>query len=216
MISNTIKELNKNGFIEIENFVSDKTFNQFKKDTNDYLSNSINKNFYLTDNDLDNTIFNQYYNDQEVIRLVDEIFKEKKFNYKIDECYRVFRALVGKGSDLQNKKLHFDSYYLTLMFPIRIPKYKDGENGDFYILPNIRKTFKNKYLNLLIKFIFQNKVSFLFYKSKIFDKIFKPIKIIPKEKSIIIFWGYKSLHGSGILGKNRERVTLLYHFKKMK
>ena len=59
------------------------------KDTNDYLSNSINKNFYLTDNDLDNTIFNQYYNDQEVIRLVDEIFKEKKFNYKIDECYRV-------------------------------------------------------------------------------------------------------------------------------
>ena len=84
MISNTIKELNKNGFIEIENFVSDKTFNQFKKDTDNYLSNSRNKNFYLTDNDLDNTIFNQYYNDQNVTRLVDEIFKERKLNYKIE------------------------------------------------------------------------------------------------------------------------------------
>ena len=46
-----------------------------------------------------------------------------------------FRALVGKGSDLQNKKLHFDSYYLTLMFPIRIPKYKDGKMEIFIFCP---------------------------------------------------------------------------------
>jgi len=216
MVSNISKQLNKNGYIVIENFLSDETFNQFKNDTNNYLSNTRNRNFKLTDNDLDNTIFNQYYNDQKITSLVEKIFKEENLNYKMEECYRVFRALIGRESNLQNKKFHFDSYYLTLMLPIKIPRYEDGENGDFYIIPNIRKTFKNRYLNLLIKFFFQNKLSFLFYKSLIFDKIFKPIKITLKEKSLIIFWGYKSLHGSGVLGKNRERVTLLYHFNKMK
>jgi hypothetical protein len=216
MYSQNIKQLNEAGYLVINDFISDEIFNQFKIDTNKYLENSKNKNFKLTDYELNDSIFNKYYVDSKITNLVNNIFKVTNINFKNEKCYRVFRALVGKESNIQNKKYHFDSYYLTLLFPIIIPKHQDTKNGDFYIIPNIRKIYKNFILNLLVKFLFQNKISYLLYKTKLFDKIFKPIKIIPKEKSVIIFWGYKSLHGSGDLGINRKRITLLYHFKKMK
>lgn len=216
MDSQNIKQLNEAGYLVINDFISDEIFNQFKIDTNKYLENSKNKNFNLTDHDLNESIFNKYYLDSKITNLVNNIFKVTNIDFDNEECYRVFRALVGEESNKQNKKYHFDSYYLTILFPIIIPNNKDTKNGDFFIIPNIRKIYKNFFLNLLVKFLFQNKISYLLYKSKLFDRLFKPIKIIPKEKSVIIFWGYKSLHGSGDLGENRKRVTVLYHFKKMK
>ncbi len=212
----SIKRLNEEGYFVINDFISDEIYNQFKIDTNQYLESSKNKNFKLTDYDLNESIFNKYFLDSEITQLVSNIFKLTNIEYKNEECFRVLRSLIGQESNMQNKKYHFDSYYLTLLFPIMIPKYPDTKNGDFYIIPNVRKIFKNSFLNLFVKFLFQNKISYLLYKSKLFDKMFKPIKIIPKEKSVIIFWGYKSLHGSADLGKDRKRVTLLYHFKKMK
>ena len=170
----------------------------------------------LTDEDLDHEGLKKFFNNVNFINLIKSFFKYENLDFSLNDNYRVLRVLNGPGSNTDNQNLHFDGYYLTLMLPIHIPNENDNFNGDFMIIPNIRPVFKSKILNLVLKVIAQNKLSKIFFKTKIFKIIFKPIKIIPKPGSLIIFRGFSSLHGSGILKSNRKRATLLFHLKKMK
>ena len=46
------------------------------------------------------------------------------------------------------------------MFPFSIPKYQNEKYLDFHIIPNIRRVYKNKFVNLIIKFLFKIKLVF--------------------------------------------------------
>ena len=187
-----IEDINDKGIIVINNIFDNDEFSKINSEINKLIQNKRSKNGKIV--------------------LIDDDLKESL----LFELYKVLRVLTGNNSDNDNQNYHFDGYYLTAMLPILIPKEKDNFNGDFLIVPNIRHVYKNKKINLLIKYFFQNKIAKIFYKTIFFNKIFKPIKISPQENSLILFKGFESLHGSEMLGKNRTRITLLYHFNKMK
>ena len=213
---NLISDIDTKGYIEIQNFLNEKTSKLFKDDLENILKKDNNKKFALTDGQLKNFHFYDYCDEKKFLELVGEIFKYDKKKFQYQDNYKVLRILNGKDSNTDNNNLHFDGYHLTLMLPLVIPSNNGEGNGDFFIIPNIRPYFNLNIFNLLFKFIFQNKIIKFFYKTKFFHSLLKPIRIIPKVNSLIIFRGFASLHGSGKLDANKTRVTLLYHYLKLK
>ena len=214
--SYNLSDLDTRGFLEINDFLDSETINNFKKCLDNLYDINGNRNFVLTDDKLNKYIFGDYYKNNKFKEVISKVFLHEKIKFSYEDNYKVLRVLNGKESNADNQNYHFDGYYLTAMLPLEIPTGNEGKNGDFILVPNIRKIFKNKNINLIIKYIFQNKLIKLLYKNKIFLGFFKPKRIIPKAGSLIIFRGFASLHGSEILGPNKKRVTLLYHFHKMK
>tara|TARA_Y100001970_G_scaffold288620_1_gene416462 strand:- start:48 stop:707 length:660 start_codon:yes stop_codon:yes gene_type:complete len=213
-----IEDINDKGIIVINNIFDNDEFSKINSEINKLIQNKRSKNgkIVLIDDDLKESLLFELYKKNKIKTVVNEIFNHNKLQLDIEDNYKVLRVLTGNNSDNDNQNYHFDGYYLTAMLPILIPKEKDNFNGDFLIAPNIRHVYKHKKINLLIKYFFQNKIAKIFYKTIFFNKIFKPIKISPQENSLILFKGFESLHGSEMLGKNRTRITLLYHFNKMK
>lgn len=208
-----ISDIDTKGFIYVKNFIDEGNLLNLKNQLDKFLPSK--NNFNKIDNELENTLFFDFHNQEEIKNIVKKIFNKDSISYSHEDCYKVLRVLTGNNSDSQNKNLHFDSYYLTLMFSIKMPENIDENNGSFLIIPNVRIIFKYKILNNLIKFIFQNRVSKFLYRFNLFDSVSNIKNIKPEEGSLLIFRGAKSLHGSGNLLKNTKRVTMLYHFKKM-
>jgi len=207
--------LNKIGYIEIDNFLDESKYNSFKNAVDKIIQSNPDKHIVRTDSSINSKILEGFINDEIVTTFVKDLFEYDKVNYDINDTFKVLRILNGKETGSGNDNYHFDGYYLTLFFPIYVPK-TEGNNGSFNIFPNIRPIIDIKLFDFFIKFIFQNKLTKKFYKSSFFKKRFKPIIIEPKEKSVIVFRGFKSLHGSGRMDSFKKRVSLLYHFKKMK
>ena len=211
-----IDDLNSKGFIEIKNFFDESLKNEILKEVEEIIEIGRDHNLVLTDSKLNNYTLGNLDQKESFKNIIEKIFEFENLKFEYKDKYRVLRILNGKESDSDNKNFHFDGYHLTCMFPLIIPHGKEKDNGNFFLIPNLRKIFKNKILNLTVKFLYQNKLAKLFYKTSLFTFFFKPLEIKPLPDSLFIFRGFNSLHGSGNLGKNKKRVTLLYHFLKLK
>lgn len=211
-----ISDIDSKGYIIIKNFFSANEIQTINKELSSFFDKHGHKKIALTDSQVDEFTFGNLNSNLKFKEIIKEFFDyENEKNYEND-LFRVLRVLSGKTSGTDNQNYHFDGYHLTAMFPLIMPSDNDNKNGDFMLVPNIRKVFGSKLMNNFVKFIFQNKLTKLFYKTNFFNYIFRPIKIIPEVNSLILFRGFTSLHGSGILGSNKTRVTLLYHYKKLK
>lgn len=211
-----LADINTKGYIEIENFFNVKNFEKLQNKVNKLIEKKPNTNFTLTDLQLDNENIVQFEDIPGFRELIENFYKFENKKLNFNDCYKVLRVLKGNDSNKDNSNFHFDGFYLTAMFPIIIPQNNSGDNGDFVIVPNIRRIYKSKLINNLIKAIFQNFLIKIFYKTKLFNYFFNAKVIRPKEGSLILFRGFQSLHGSAKLEKNRTRATLLYHISNMK
>ncbi len=109
-------------------------------------------------------------------------------------------------------KYHFDAYDLTLLMPVITPNEKGRDCGDLVVFPNTRNFSKNLPKNILMKFIYQNKIIRLFATQSWFKKLFKGVTIKVKPGNAYIFYGFRTYHGNQEIDDNLIRSTALFHY----
>ena len=124
--------------------------------------------------------------------------------------YQILRCLTGKGAARHSLIFHYDSYLITALVPVTIPKA--GMRGDFLLFPNTRKVRSYYAINLLDKFLLDNKLtqSVLRKLAKSGKASLTRIEMIPGN--LYLFWGYRSIHTNEPCDQEAVRATALFHF----
>jgi hypothetical protein len=78
--------------------------------------------------------------------------------------------------------------------------------------PNLRKVRSAYSLNLIDKFIFDNKLSQLIFKWVARSKLEAFFQLKLEPGSLYLFWGYRSLHANEVCDVQNIRATALLHF----
>lgn len=124
--------------------------------------------------------------------------------------YQVLRCISGQTGLHQAYFFHYDSYVVTALLPIIIPK--EGRTGDLVMKPNTRRVRSSYLYNLFDKIIVDNKIVQKLFKYQAIDRRggFKNVRIVPGN--LYLFWGYRSLHANEPCDPEKIRATALFHF----
>jgi hypothetical protein len=124
--------------------------------------------------------------------------------------YQVLRCLTGSSGRENSMVFHFDSYILTLLLPIEVPRGKDS--GELIMLPNIRAIRRWYLSNLIDKILLDNRVSqrVLRAMAKSHPQRFVRISLVPGN--LYFFWGYRSIHTNAPCDADKIRATALFHY----
>lgn len=126
------------------------------------------------------------------------------------EFYQILRCLTGKGAAQNSLIFHYDSYLITGLIPVTIPK--SGMRGDFLLFANTRKVRSYYARNLLDKILLDNKLTqaVLRRRARSKDRSLTRIEMIPGN--LYLFWGYRSIHTNEPCDPDAVRATALFHF----
>jgi len=124
--------------------------------------------------------------------------------------YQILRCLTGKGSASHSLIFHYDSYLITALIPVTIPK--SGLRGDFLLIPNSRKVRSSYIRNLVDKILLDNRLTqaLLKKRAKMGERSITRIEMIPGN--LYLFWGYRSVHTNEPCDPQSVRATALFHF----
>ena len=127
-----------------------------------------------------------------------------------EEFYQVLRCLAGKSGQKNSLIFHYDSYVVTALVPILIPK--DGLGGDVLMYPNTRR-IRNAYLfNAIDKVLLDNPVTQRVLRACIDRKGISPLRIKVMPGNIYLFWGYRSIHTNEPCDADTIRATAVFHY----
>jgi hypothetical protein len=124
--------------------------------------------------------------------------------------YQILRCLTGSSGRDHSMVFHFDSYVLTLLLPIEVPRGK--ESGELIVLPNIRQIRRWYASNLIDKILLDNRVAqrVLHVMAKSHPERFVRIPLVPGN--LYFFWGYRSIHTNAPCDADKIRGTALFHY----
>jgi hypothetical protein len=145
------------------------------------------------------------------VRLMHDLYRCSTGNTPIEEeFYQVLRCLAGKSGRKNSLIFHYDSYVVTALVPILIPK--DGRTGDLLMYPNTRR-IRNAYLfNAIDKILIDNPATQRVLRACIDKKRFSPVRIKMMPGNIYLFWGYRSIHANEACDVDKVRATALFHY----
>ena len=140
----------KKGFLQIENFFSDKQFNILREFVDNKINHNKHKSFFLTSKT--NSELDNFFQNNKVIRdKIETVIKKFNFVNENNDSFHSYKALrVIKNNRIkkQVRDFHFDSHILTILIPIYIPNRKKSENGHLMMSPKLRQQTKNIFLNM--------------------------------------------------------------------
>jgi hypothetical protein len=124
--------------------------------------------------------------------------------------YQVLRCISGQTGLHQAYFFHYDSYVVTALLPIIIPK--EGQTGDLVMKPNTRRIRSSYLYNLFDKIIVDNKIVQKLFKHQAIEGRcgFNKIRVVPGN--LYLFWGYRSLHANEPCDPETIRATAIFHF----
>ncbi len=155
---------------------------------------------------------------------LDELYYTPAFNNLIKTIYKlgtgktppeqellhVLRCLAGQTGQKHAWMFHYDSYVVTALVPIVIPK--EGRSGDLLMFPNTR-TIRTAYLlNALDKVALDNKLTQKLLRRTVERNPDKPVRIKMQPGNLYVFWGYRSIHTNEPCDPENVRATALYHY----
>ena len=128
----------------------------------------------------------------------------------MQSVYQVLRCLTGETGLKHAYFFHYDSYVVTALLPIIIPK--EGRTGNLVMKPNHRNVRSSYFANLVDKILVDNPVSQKIFRcqSEAGRGGFVKVRIVPG--SLYLFWGYRSLHANEPCDPTKIRATALFHF----
>ncbi len=153
----------------------------------------------------------------EIKKLIKSI-KEKipaNINYDFSSFYCIHRLIDSSNKNVETFLSHYDSYFLTIVFPINVDS---SWGGELYLLPLNRK----RPTNFLNDFLGKLQTLFLRKKSKVLKKIEeKEALVIDFQDSIpVSFLGDTCMHGNMPFNNtkflNGTRSTVLFHIGRPK
>ena len=202
----------KNLDLEIENFFNNNIRPLEKKTKIDEYGNRC---FSIADNEIQNNPFDKIKKSKEFIDMYKKILAYNNIETNTDlDIHNVIS--YQKNEKNLNKtissKLHFDAFYLTII--ITIKKSNDdlsGSTGSLILYPNLRKKSKSSINNYLFKFIFQNLIARWILNFSFFKKKLRATTISVGNNKVILFYGYRSLHGNEALKNSNLKVNAIFH-----
>ncbi len=124
------------------------------------------------------------------------------------DLYHVVRLVKGSTGRKVAGVFHYDSFTLTIVLPIVVPK--DGSGG-LLILGNTRRIRKWYIFNLLDKMIVLNRFTqkWLYWRSRRKGRL---MRLALKPGNLYVFWGYRTLHAQEPTDPNDLRATAIFHY----
>lgn len=199
-------DIEKNSYAKVDNFLNVNIFEDIKEFLKKQ-SSRLNKNNFSVDNTnklhpLENILANENFK---------QIYSGLLKKAGIINCNETYYVMgLREGKNIKKTVLyHFDAYYLTILFPILIPKNEN--NGKLHIFPRWRKIQKYEIFNFFQKFFIQNPITRKIINLRVVKKILRMKEINLDPNFIYFFEGYRSIHGVGKHSK-KLRSTAVFHF----
>ena len=223
-LNDICEKLEKNGYclidkfwdkkldLEIENFFNHNIKPLEKKTKIDEYGNRC---FSIADNEIKNNPFNKIKELKEFKNIYKKILKYNNIEINDDlDIHNVISYQKNEKNLNQNlsSKLHFDAFYLTIIITIKksVNDLK-GSTGSLILYPNIRKKSSNSINNYLIKMMFQNLFTRWILNLSFFKKKLKATTISGQNNKVLLFYGYRSLHGNEALKNSNLKVNAIFH-----
>jgi hypothetical protein len=210
-----VKKFQKFGHCEIKSFLTSKELKTLRFFVQQNLKENNDKTFFLSSRS-NKKILNFFTKNKSIHlklkKLIYNFCKNLEIQYsKKDEIYSVLRVIKNKRIHKESFQFHFDAHLITILVPIIIPKRKKSNNGHLLLSPNLRKIHKLIIINILQKIYYQIILKKIF-PTKFLQKWLKFRKIVLKPRSILLFNGYRSLHGNLDIDQRDTRATFLFHY----
>jgi hypothetical protein len=126
------------------------------------------------------------------------------------EFYQIFRCLQGATGQRHSYRFHYDSYVVTALLPVEIPK--EGLRGDLLVIPGTRRIRRWYLSNVLDKLIVDNKVAQTFLRTVTRHRSLNTVAIEMQPGNMYFFWGYRSVHTNEPCDPDKLRATALFHY----
>ena len=213
-------ELNNNGYVEIDNFLTLNQVTRIKNFINNKKSLLKNNNFSLANNELEDDVFNEIIYSKEVENLSNNILEKIAPTFNNIEKHVVLgvrdNSLKVKNQSIKQTAFHFDAYFLTINIPITMPEdlkngTQENQSGDLLLLANFRNFNTSIIKNIVMKFFFQNRFMRYLLSHNKFKNFFNIKRIKLSNSKIYLFYGFRTLHGVDTNFESGERTTFLIH-----
>lgn len=120
------------------------------------------------------------------------------------------RCLSGASGQGHSMVFHYDTYVLTVLFPIIIPT--EGQTGRLVLLPNTRALRKSYIWNLIDKLLLDNK-SAQRRLHNLHERNSARLQFVDlKPGSAYLFWGYRTVHTNEACDADKIRATAIFHY----
>ncbi len=127
-----------------------------------------------------------------------------------EEFYQVLRCLSGSTGRRNSLIFHYDSYVVTALLPIHIPR--EGLAGDLLMYPNTRAIRSSYMGNVIDKVLLDNTATQWMLRSRVNASWLKPMRIKMQPGNLYFFWGYRSIHTNEPCDPDKTRATALFHY----
>ena len=125
------------------------------------------------------------------------------------QFYQIFRCVQGTTGREHSYRFHYDSYVLTALLPIAIPK--TGLRGNLLIIPKPRPIRRWYVANVIDKIVVDNALAQLkFRRAARCSSSIVAVKMQPGN--MYFFWGYRSIHTNEPCDPDKLRATALFHY----
>ncbi len=124
--------------------------------------------------------------------------------------HQVLRCLQGETARRHADYLHYDSYAVTILIPLAVPR--EGLGGDLLLLPNNRPIRRSYLANGVEKLLLDRGPVQRWLWRRVRSGAQRSVRLTMLPGSVYIFWGCRSLHANTPSDPGALRATLLYHY----
>lgn len=204
------RRIDENGFDVIENYVSTPALEQAQRFIAERADDCKSTGSHFDQEAAHkNTFLQDWHDDERFIDFCREVssgYYEKTPpppNWKPS-----LRVLSGEHGQSHSQLFHYDSYVLTAMIPILMPRCPDS--AQLILIPNVRSMRPSYLINVFDKLIVDSPLAQRFFKQRNKNKRLKRVPLIPGN--LYLFWGYRSIHASDSFDPAETRCTAIMHF----
>jgi hypothetical protein len=144
-------------------------------------------------------------------RLCTRVYEHATGNPAPDQpYYQILRCLTGQIGQQHSLRFHYDSYVLTVLLPIAVPRGRTS--GELIVYPNMRPVRTWYAQNLIDKAIVDNPLTHKLLKRLTKANSSRLVRIKLEPGNLYLFWGYRSIHANEPCDPDKIRATALFHY----
>ena len=211
-ISALVADLNGRGFTSIPNYLQAGDLARMRRFVRAAMEKSGNEYIgFGGPDEVAGSGLEELYHEPLFIKLIRDLY-ERGTGKKAPEqaFYHVLRCLSGQSGQKHSLQFHYDSYVVTALIPIEIPK--QGRAGDLIMFPNTRRVRPAYLLNAVDKVLLDNPLSQRLLRASVRRQVLKPVRIHMQPGNLYFFWGYRSIHTNEPCDPDKVRATALFHY----
>jgi hypothetical protein len=206
------KSMRDTGFGCVENALASDELSQLQAYARDAVRGNGNQYAYLAANALAGSAIGELGRSPQMMAVLAGLYEATVGAPPAEDevVHPALRCLFGSTGEAESLRFHFDSWMVTALLPIAIPK--TGNRGDFLYYPNVRRVRRSALVNVAEKALTQNPVSRRLLASDLQRSLHRPKRLELVPRNMYLFWGYRTFHGNDRCDPDQLRATALFHF----